>query len=389
MKIFKKFLLVMMCCFAIFSFVACDNLLDDKTSTDDDDKSVVEKPSDKEPEDVEKPVEDLFQSYSPCSIKVDNMTNERLYAFKGSISASTLISGIPADVRGHSLKLDTKLFNTSGDFALYLLTEEQYLANKDDLTAIRNSPFAIVYAFYDKNAQSTLSFPISSYSGGSAKLTLNNSSAFNCEIRINSPEGEILGYVGGYEVNKTINIQPGDYTFYPVFKKFVKNVQGNGDGEIYSFVPKFKATGKPYNRDFAIETSGTWDLGAVYNSSSMSLSTGGFYITINNQSATAVRFKNGSDGEFATSIGIYGISDGTQKTFFIPFERQADGSYPEQMTFSQLNVGGTGYPNYIPSQAFKLDTRYIITVSGEEKDNLTLSEVEEDGLVDVNGILGL
>ena len=125
--------------------------------------------------------EDIFQSYSPGSISVDNMTNQRLIAFKGAVSASTLISGIPADCRGHMLKLDTKLFNKTGDFALYLLTEDQYNENKNDLTAVRNSPFAIIYAYYDKSAESTLSFPHQAYTHASfPRLFLLRRTPHNC-----------------------------------------------------------------------------------------------------------------------------------------------------------------------------------------------------------------
>ena len=101
MKIFKKFLLVMMCCFAIFSFVACDNLLDDKTSTDDDDKSVVEKPSDKEPEDVEKPVEDSkgfsYTSESNGTLKIANNTGKDMVIFIGQTpSINNILGGVKA-----------------------------------------------------------------------------------------------------------------------------------------------------------------------------------------------------------------------------------------------------------------------------------------------------
>ena len=332
--------------------------------------------------------EDIFQSYSPGSISVDNMTNQRLIAFKGAVSASTLISGIPADCRGHMLKLDTKLFNKTGDFALYLLTEDQYNENKNDLTAVRNSPFAIIYAYYDKSAESTLSFPISQYSGGNGKLTLNNNSAFNCEIRINSPRGDILGYVGSYEVNKTVNMEPGDYTLFPAFKKFVSNAN-NGTGEIYTFEPKYVTTGGPLSVDFAIDgTAQAWDVGNLYDPSRIALSTGGFYLTVNNQSRTAVQFKNGNT-EYETSVGIRGIKSGASTTFFVAFTKLSDGTYPEKLEMQQLNIGGSGFPFYIPTQEFKLDTRYTVTVSGAEKDNLTLSTITEDGVVDINGILGL
>ena len=219
-------------------------------------------------------------------------------------------------------------------------------------------------------------------------MLLNNNSAFNCEIRINSPRGDILGYVGSYEVNKTVNMEPGDYTLFPAFKKFVSNAN-NGTGEIYTFEPKYVTTGGPLSVDFAIDgTAQTWDVGNLYDPSRIALSTGGFYLTVNNQSRTAVQFKNGNT-EYETSVGIKGIKSGTSTTFFVAFTKLSDGTYPEKLEMQQLNIGGSGFPFYIPTQEFKLDTRYTVTVSGAEKDNLTLSTITEDGVVDINGILGL
>jgi len=122
-------------------------------------------------------------------------------------------------------------------------TEKVYNENKDNLSAVKNSPFASVYAFYNKTGTNDLVYTISSNSGGKAKLTVQNNSPFNVEIRVNSPEGEVLGYTGAYTANTVLNMNPGDYTLYPVFKKYIAR-----DNEIYSVVPKFKTSKKPYSR---------------------------------------------------------------------------------------------------------------------------------------------
>lgn len=331
--------------------------------------------------------ENIFQSYSPGSITVDNMTNQRLVAFKGEISSSNLISGIPADVRGHRLKLDTTLFNTSCDFSLYLITEEQYNENKNDLTKIKNSPYQIVYAFYDKKNGSNISFPINKYVDGDSQLLLSNATPMKCELRLNSPQGNILCYIGDYETQKMVKINTGDYDFYPTFKRFVVN-SVTGEGEVYPFKPKLKSGG-PLVIPVAIdEKGGVLDLRDWYNPDKCDLSTGGFYLTVNNQSRIAIQFRNGNT-EFASSIGLKGISRGTQRTFFVSFEKLADGTYPSENMFSQLNIYASGYTTEIPAGTFKLDTRYSITVTGSAVDELNVGEITEEGVLNINEILGL
>lgn len=324
-----------------------------------------------------------FENFQTRSISVKNNTGERLVAFKGAIESASLISGVPANASNHGLKLDPALFSATGDFALLFLTEKVYNENKDNLAAVKNSPFASIYAFYNKTGSNDLVYTISSNSGGNAKLTLQNNSAFNVEIRCNSPEGEVLGYVGAYTANTVININPGDYTLYPIFKKYIAR-----DNEIYSVVPKFQKTKKPYAQDFAITDADSWNVGELWDASTLQLSSGGFYLTINNQSNTAVRFKKGTT-EFETSLGIKGIKSGSQATFFVAFNKDADGAYPDSFSMETLTIGSALYPNKIPAYTYKLDTKYTITIKGDQQDNLTLEPIEDKGAVNINQLFGL
>lgn len=324
-----------------------------------------------------------FENFKTRSISVKNNTAERLVAFKGEISPSSLISGVPANASNHGLRMDESLFSATGDFALLFLTEEVYNKNKDNLAAVKNSPFASIYAFYNKTGSNDLVYTISSNSGGNAKLTLQNNSAFNVEIRCNSPDGEVLGYAGAYTANTVINVNPGDYTLYPVFKKYIAR-----DNEIYSVVPKFQTSKKPYAQDFAITDADSWNVGEVWDATALQLSSGGFYLTINNQSKTAVRFKKGTT-EFETSLGIKGIKSGSQATFFVAFTKDADGAYPDSFPMETLTIGSALYPKQIPPHTYKLDTKYTITIKGNEQDNLTLEPIEEKGPVNIDQLFGL
>lgn len=324
-----------------------------------------------------------FDNFKTRSVSVKNNTGERLVAFKGAIEPASLISGVPANASNHGLRMDETLFSATGDFALLFLKEEVYNKYKDNLSAVKNAPFASIYAFYNKTGSNDLVYTISNNSGGNAKLTLQNNSPFNVEIRVNSPEGEVLGYVGAYTANTVINVNPGDYTLYPLFKKYIAR-----DNEIYSVIPKFKKSKKPFSQDFAITDADSWNVGDVWDATALQLSSGGFYITINNQSSTAVRFKKGTT-EFETSLGIKGIKSGSQATFFVAFNKDADGVYPESFTMNTLTIGSALVPNAIPAYTYKLDRKYTITVNGNQADNLTLEPLQDKGAVNIDQLFGL
>jgi hypothetical protein len=93
---------------------------------------------------------DYTNYLSNYSIKVKNDANQKLVAFKGAPSRSSLISGIPIGGGEHGLKKDTVLFAATGDFVLFLVTEADYLANKDNLSSLANKPFTRIYAFYNR-----------------------------------------------------------------------------------------------------------------------------------------------------------------------------------------------------------------------------------------------
>lgn len=325
-----------------------------------------------------------FQSFSPRSISVRNNTGERLIAFKGAIELSSLISGVPANANNHGLKMDPNLFAETGDFALLFITEKMFNENKNNLSAVSNTPFASIYAFYNKSGDNNEVYSISSKSGGKLNFTLNNNTGFNVEIRMNSPEGETLGYVAAYAANTVIKVAPGDCTLYPVFKKYLAR-----DNEIYSIIPKMNATKKPYSEDFGFtDDSDSWNLGDIWDPTQSQLSAGGFYLTVNNQTKTGIRFRQGKT-DYTTSLGVSTIKSGHQETFFVRFQRNNDGSYPDSFPMNTLTLGTANYPHTLPAFTYQLDHKYMINVTGAQQDALTLSPVEDKGVVDINGIFGL
>ena len=325
-----------------------------------------------------------FESFNPRSLSVKNNTGKKLIAFKGRIERSSLISGVPAYAGNHGLRMDKDLFANTEDFALLFVTEEDFNANKDDLNKIANSPFASIYAFYNKDGSNNLAYTISSRSGGDLKFTLNNNTPFNAEIRVNSVEGEVLAYVGAYTANTVINVSRGDYLFFPIFKKYMPR-----DNEIYSIIPKFKKTKAPKHVQYGItDNNQTFNVSDCWDPDKLTLSSGGFYLTVNNQSKTGVSFQKGQD-KFITSLGIRSVGSGRQETFFVPFPRNADKSYPDKFEMSTLRIGSELAGQDLPKFEYELDQKYVLDVTGEDADDLQISPVRLAGKVDINGLFGI
>ena len=285
-------------------------------------------------------------------IKVTNNTAKKLVAFKGTPSISTLMGGIPATSANFGLKRDASMFGSSTDFVLFLITEEDYIAKKDSLTTLATVPFARLYAYYNSNAKNNIVYQISSKMGGAAKLTLNNNTGFNIELRKDGIYGETLGYAGAETLNTVFSLEYGDYYIFPVFRKFDTTIN-----EIVTVYPKYSgftgaaaaANGKALvevlnfsqeNPNRSINTA-NWKTNSDYVFSS-----GYAYIRITNSSNTDISLYNGANSApLVTSTGFSLVPSGATKTFTLQMEinskNSATGSieYQEFKTYSQFFVG--------------------------------------------------
>jgi hypothetical protein len=318
-----------------------------------------------------------FQSFSPRSITVDNMTRQRLVAFKGSLHRDFLIGGIPADSRNHGLERKISLFSQTGDFALVLITEADYEKNRNSL---QSAPiFAEVYAFYNHTGDNLNSFQISSRVGGAGRITLNNPTEWNIEIRRNSPTGEILGYVAANTVNTALRLEiPDDYDLFPVFKRYHAT-----DREIYTVVPKFltgAATliGRPFMQPFTLinDTPQTWNFAQLASNLNFSISSGGIYIRVFNDSNIAIRFARGNE-ELETSLGVRGIRPNYDQLYNIPVTRNPDGTFPESQIIGGYSIGTTLDMLPLTERVYKTDYIYTVRITGTDAANLNIGEIIE------------
>jgi VCBS repeat-containing protein len=332
-----------------------------------------------------------FESFASPSVIVDNLTGQRLVAFKGSLNPNYMISGIPAYASSHGLKKNAALFTTTGDFVLVLITEEQYNANKNNLGSLENLAFARIFAFYNNSGTNNNHFQISSKIGGSGRLSIVNPTPYNVEIRSGGPTGEILGYAPREMTMGTVLYLNGPdvYDIYPVFKFFNHN-----DGELYSVVPKFTAgalQGKPFGERIVFEDGAmnkSFNMNKVSEAGSFNLSSGGVYIRVVNNADTAVSFLQGGE-ERTTSTGVKSISPARSNMFTIQITRNTDGTYPEDQAIAQLTIEAVGNSLSIPSQRYKLDYMYEIEVLGDNASVMELGPMEEKEKIDLDKIFGM
>jgi len=319
-----------------------------------------------------------FESFSPPSIYVDNKSGERLIAFKGSLNPNYLISGIPPYASNHGLYKKDSIFSQTGDFALILVTEDEYTKNKSNVGAA--TVFAEIYAFYNHEATNNNRFQISSKSGGTGRITLNNPTSWNIEIRRDGPTGEVLGYVASQMTNTVLRVfAPDDYSLYPVFKRYLP-----ADKEIYEVVPTYNSgnyPNLPYAKDITLTTAnGTaaWNLGELSTLVGTTLSSGSFYLRIQNSSQTAIRFTRGDD-EQITSMGVRGIPAGQTNVYSVKIQRNPDRTYPSQVQVAdgELRIGTPQIPNNVPAHTYRLDYIYTIIVTGSNAASLIIGNIEE------------
>jgi hypothetical protein len=352
-----------------FFFTGCDSLLGG--GGDDDDKK---------PETPTDAGIDYTNYLSSYSVKVKNDANKKLVAFKGAPSVSSLISGVPIGGGEHGLKKDAALFATTGDFVLFLVTEEDYLANKDNLNALANKPFTRIYAYFNTNAENKLTYTISSILGGNKKIILQNSTSYNIELRKDGIQGELIGYAGQGSYNTTFNVESGTYMVFPVFRKF-----NQSRGEIITVYPKYQGgnlDGKAKFEYFALDDSlNEATLNASnYLGTDIVLKTGSAYLVIQNNHGTGMGLWDGFQ-QVTTSTGGQAINSNNSLTFQIDMAKKpgSNDEYLDTSEKAQFKVGTPAYTVAVPSFTFESDIIYSLTITGSNPGDIQLSEITQIG----------
>jgi len=306
----KKFLCLLSACALtlVFGFSGCDLGNDDDGDIKDNEINFSQ-PGD--------PSDRLF--------RVTNQTSKNLVAFKGTLKKDNLIGGIPAKADEFWLSKANKILfptGTSTDFALVLITVEDYEEYKNNLDALEATPFTRLYGFYNANGTNEQIYEITGRLGGSGKLIVQNSTNMNIELRLNSPTGETLGYAAKGQYNTMLYLDEElDYLVFPVFKRY--NAR---EDQIITIYPKYTSgdnNGNAKFKQFAF-TDGVSEIEILASdfSSGESFSTGSAYLIINNIYGNGIVLNEG-DTPVRSETGVRTINNGKAVTFTVTMTKVA------------------------------------------------------------------
>jgi hypothetical protein len=328
---------------------------------------------------------DFTNHLSGFSIKVQNNTAQKLVAFKNAPGASNLIGGVPnSGANEHGLPKPSGLFTATGDFVLFLVTEQDYIDNKNNLNSLATKPFTKIYAYYNANAENNIVYPISGLLGGNKRIVLQNNTGFNVELRENGVHGSVLGYAGQGTFNTTFNVDSGDYMLFPVFRKYNAN-----KGEIITVYPRYQGgpgDGKAKFATFSLDDSlEEYHLNASnYVGTDVVLKTGSAYLIINNQHSEALSFIAGNGGPVITPTGGKYINSTKSLTFSIDMPKMpgSNDQYLDSIEASQYKIGTEAYQVSLPSFTFESDKIYTIRVTGQTQYDINLGTITYTGDID-------
>lgn len=178
MKIFKKFLLVAMCIFAVFSFVACDSLFGDKTPDggSENQPPVENPPAEEKPEEKIPAVYNGFFNYpigrvDPTgTLTVENRAASKVLIFNGTVEGANFL-GVIDSLSKVTLKLPEEKF-----YSIVAVDARNY--EERTTQAAQTSEFT-----YYSNTQPYAVSVSTSGSSGSGSLLINNSTDYWVSIK--------------------------------------------------------------------------------------------------------------------------------------------------------------------------------------------------------------
>lgn len=327
-----------------------------------------------------------FNSYpANYSIIVSNKSNENLVLFKNQLKDTNLIGAVESYKENHYVKRNPDLFGTTGSFRLIAITEEDYKKNKDSLQSLTNNPFTRIFAFYNAQGSNDTVYEISGNLGGQYKLTIQNTTSYNVELRKNGINGEIIGYAPARQADTILNLNEGTYTLFPVFIKYNKLKDS-----IFKVIPTYPETslseelrGFPKFDYFALGDGETEEqdhqfYASQFKNDDYSFVSGSAYLRIDNQSSTSVRLVKGSNVVKTNTGSGETIKSGASYIYEINFTQNPNGSYPKEQEFENTYKIGVGITQglTLPKFKFESDKIYKLKVTGKDAANLQIGNIE-------------
>jgi len=233
----------------------------------------------------------------------------------------------------------------------------------------RNTPFTRVYVFYNKGGDNLGAYEIAEGLGGNNSFVIvNASNSINVELRVNGVAGETLGYAQAGILNTTLKLQDGDYSIFPVFKRY--NVARDVVETVY---PKGTGSNYAWFREYSFGEGNTQTMNLKELLQGTMFTSGAAWLYINNQTSAGIRFFEGSNPR-ATPSGRYVINNGDSITFQIDMPK-VGAKYADSVTVSNWAFGPSGFTASLQTSAddatpvtsltIERDKMYTVTVSGD------------------------
>ena len=247
-----------------------------------------------------------WRNYSGSNVAMlfRNNTEERLVVFARSVARNNLLGGIPANAIFHGISKNDKVLNKTGAYVLVFVTEEQLNEYSGNLGYLNQNPFTRIFVFFDKDNPNPSDCHIANQDGRH-KLTINNSTAFDVEIRLSSYLGEPLRYVPRQENAAVLylvgeKIPPSNSrnkyeSIFPVIKFF--HPTRWIVGEIFPVIQNGPDAGKLWFKSYPTSLEDpalneTLNVQDVFSSTKKTL--GAAWLVIENRASIPVSFTSGS-----------------------------------------------------------------------------------------------
>jgi len=276
-------------------------------------------------------------SGSDRAFGVRNNTNKELVAFRSSLSAANLIGGVKGNEIHYFKKSPVLTSGGTSDFPLILITKEDYVANKENLSLLNNNPFTRIYVFYNGQGDNNVVYEISGRLGGNKIIQVgNNSQTLNVEIRLGGIYGDTIGYAPAGQLITKLYVTEGDFDLFPVFKRY-----NNVRDIVETLYPK-AASGNPWWMPLGFDDG----VDTAYFSVSQAIdaladmTSGVAWLVINNQTGSGIHLVKGT--QVVTSpTGVSYWNQGT-KTFTIEMPYATAGTkenFAPSVLISSYTVG--------------------------------------------------
>ena len=319
-----------------------------------------------------------------AAFRVRNETNQRLVAFKGSITTQTVLGIVPANAQGHGLK-KSNLFNsaTSEAFPMILIKEADYKPDNTYLKGLEQNPFTRIYVFYNASGDNNVVYTINGRLGGNYKIEIQNpSDTLNVEIRLGGINGDTIGYAPGGMRVTNLYVSEGDFDLFPVFKRY------NALRDIVETIYPKAQNGNAWARSLGLGgnvTSVTFLIADAIAAMQDNFTSGMAMLLVNNQSADAVQLF--LDGNPVVSPTGFTYFSGT-KAF--PIDLAVPGfsasTFSADKTISNLKVGPRAnqvdvksVENGATTFVFKQDKLYTINVTGDQNSTIVATIEMREG----------